>query len=149
MDYPTTNNPGSRVFILLSRVSLISHNLHIYIRVIVPFHFSASSFSAAAPQSVSSPLTVHEYSVSDRHSPAFPVSPHSEYSPESSNTFSLVVVPVHPILSEPVELSLIPIEQNRCAMACQGCGAVLFLLKSSGITFHNPLLLSYHTKQLN
>jgi hypothetical protein len=21
------------------------------------------------------------------------------------------------------------IEQNRCAMACQGCGAVLFLLK--------------------
>ena len=27
--------------------------------------------------------------------------------------------------------------------------AVLFLLKSSGITFHNPLLLSYHTKQLN
>ena len=41
------------------------------------------------------------------------------------------------------------IEQNRCAMACQGCGAVLFLLKSSGITFHNPLLLSYHTKQLN
>ena len=23
----------------------------------------------------------------------------------------------------------IPIEQNRCAMACQGCGAVLFLLK--------------------
>ena len=24
---------------------------------------------------------------------------------------------------------LIPIEQNRCAMACQGCGAVLFLLK--------------------
>ena len=42
-----------------------------------------------------------------------------------------------------------PIEQNRCAMACQGCGAVLFLLKSSGITFHNPLLLSYHTKQLN
>ena len=22
-----------------------------------------------------------------------------------------------------------PIEQNRCAMACQGCGAVLFLLK--------------------
>ena len=43
----------------------------------------------------------------------------------------------------------IPIEQNRCAMACQGCGAVLFLLKSSGITFHNPLLLSYHTKQLN
>ena len=44
---------------------------------------------------------------------------------------------------------LITIEQNRCAMACQGCGAVLFLLKSSGITFHNPLLLSYHTKQLN
>ena len=43
----------------------------------------------------------------------------------------------------------ISIEQNRCAMACQGCGAVLFLLKSSGITFHNPLLLSYHTKQLN
>ncbi|WP_306764878.1 hypothetical protein, partial [Agathobacter rectalis] len=43
----------------------------------------------------------------------------------------------------------LPIEQNRCAMACQGCGAVLFLLKSSGITFHNPLLLSYHTKQLN
>jgi hypothetical protein len=43
----------------------------------------------------------------------------------------------------------IPLEQNRCAMACQGCGAVLFLLKSSGITFHNPLLLSYHTKQLN
>ena len=43
----------------------------------------------------------------------------------------------------------IAIEQNRCAMACQGCGAVLFLLKSSGITFHNPLLLSYHTKQLN
>jgi len=41
------------------------------------------------------------------------------------------------------------LEQNRCAMACQGCGAVLFLLKSSGITFHNPLLLSYHTKQLN
>ena len=24
---------------------------------------------------------------------------------------------------------IIPIEQNRCAMACQGCGAVLFLLK--------------------
>ena len=24
---------------------------------------------------------------------------------------------------------LTPIEQNRCAMACQGCGAVLFLLK--------------------
>ena len=23
----------------------------------------------------------------------------------------------------------VPIEQNRCAMACQGCGAVLFLLK--------------------
>ena len=23
----------------------------------------------------------------------------------------------------------ITIEQNRCAMACQGCGAVLFLLK--------------------
>ena len=23
----------------------------------------------------------------------------------------------------------LPIEQNRCAMACQGCGAVLFLLK--------------------
>ena len=23
----------------------------------------------------------------------------------------------------------IVIEQNRCAMACQGCGAVLFLLK--------------------
>jgi len=45
--------------------------------------------------------------------------------------------------------SQIPIEQNRCAMACQGCGAVLFFLKSSGITFHNPLLLSYHTKQLN
>ena len=43
----------------------------------------------------------------------------------------------------------IPVEHNRCAMACQGCGAVLFLLKSSGITFHNPLLLSYHTKQLN
>ena len=41
------------------------------------------------------------------------------------------------------------VEQNRCAMACQGCGAGLFLLKSSGITFHNPLLLSYHTKQLN
>ena len=46
-------------------------------------------------------------------------------------------------------LDQILIEQNRCAMACQGCGAVLFLLKSSGITFHNPLLLSYHTKQLN
>ena len=26
-------------------------------------------------------------------------------------------------------LRQIPIEQNRCAMACQGCGAVLFLLK--------------------
>jgi hypothetical protein len=25
--------------------------------------------------------------------------------------------------------SKIPIEQNRCAMVCQGCGAVLFLLK--------------------
>ena len=24
---------------------------------------------------------------------------------------------------------IIPIEQNRCAMVCQGCGAVLFLLK--------------------
>ena len=24
---------------------------------------------------------------------------------------------------------LFTIEQNRCAMACQGCGAVLFLLK--------------------
>ena len=48
-----------------------------------------------------------------------------------------------------VSVRQIPIEQNRCAMACQGCGAVLFLLKSSGITFHNPLLLSYHTKQLN
>ena len=47
------------------------------------------------------------------------------------------------------ELRKISFEQNRCAMACQGCGAVLFLLKSSGITFHNPLLLSYHTKQLN
>ena len=46
-------------------------------------------------------------------------------------------------------LVILTIEQNRCAMACQGCGAVLFLLKSSGITFHNPLLLSYHTKQLN
>jgi len=53
---------------------------------------------------------------------------------------------VHP----PLYYALIhTIEQNRCAMACQGCGAVLFLLKSSGITFHNPLLLSYHTKQLN
>ena len=41
------------------------------------------------------------------------------------------------------------IEQNRCAMACQGCGAVLFLLKSSGITFHNPLLLSHHNQQSN
>ena len=25
--------------------------------------------------------------------------------------------------------TVFPIEQNRCAMACQGCGAVLFLLK--------------------
>ena len=52
-------------------------------------------------------------------------------------------------LEEIAEEKEIEIEQNRCAMACQGCGAVLFLLKSSGITFHNPLLLSYHTKQLN
>ena len=51
--------------------------------------------------------------------------------------------------ADAVDYKLITIEQNRCAMACQGCGAVLFLLKSSGITFHNPLLLSYHTKQLN
>ena len=29
----------------------------------------------------------------------------------------------------------IPIEQNRCAMACQGCGAVLFLLKKQGNYF--------------
>jgi len=54
--------------------------------------------------------------------------------------------PIFFIVNPPLQ---IPIEQNRCAMACQGCGAVLFLLKSSGITFHNPLLLSYHTKQLN
>ena len=27
------------------------------------------------------------------------------------------------------EKNKIPLEQNRCAMACQGCGAVLFLLK--------------------
>ena len=52
-------------------------------------------------------------------------------------------------LLEERNISKNTIEQNRCAMACQGCGAVLFLLKSSGITFHNPLLLSYHTKQLN
>jgi len=49
----------------------------------------------------------------------------------------------------PPSILSLTIEQNRCAMVCQGCGAVLFLLKSSGITFHNPLLLSYHTKQLN
>ena len=43
------------------------------------------------------------------------------------------------------------IEQNRCAMACHGCGAVLLYwqLKSSGSTFRNSVLLSYHTKQLN
>ena len=29
----------------------------------------------------------------------------------------------------PLSGRTIPIEQNRCAMACQGCGAVLFLLK--------------------
>ena len=53
------------------------------------------------------------------------------------------------MISEICSASKNPIEQNRCAMACQGCGAVSFLLKSSGITFRNPLLLSYHTKQLN
>jgi hypothetical protein len=45
----------------------------------------------------------------------------------------------------------IQIEQNRCAMACQGRGAVLLYrqIKSSGSTFRNSVLLSYHTKQLN
>ena len=56
-------------------------------------------------------------------------------------------------VSRQIDMKLVvyknPIEQNRCAMACQGCGAVLFLLKSSGSTFHNPFLFSYHTKQLN
>ncbi|MCB7321392.1 hypothetical protein, partial [Lacrimispora sp. 210928-DFI.3.58] len=42
------------------------------------------------------------------------------------------------------------IEQNRCAMACRGCSTVLlFLSKSSGNSFCNSVLLSYHTKQLN
>ena len=45
----------------------------------------------------------------------------------------------------------IGVEQNRCAMACQGCGAVLLYqqIKSSGKTLRNSVLLSYHTKQLN
>ena len=34
--------------------------------------------------------------------------------------------PIFFIVNPPLQ---IPIEQNRCAMACQGCGAVLFLLK--------------------
>ena len=36
-------------------------------------------------------------------------------------------------------------------MACHGCGAVLLYwqIKSSGNTFRNSVLLSYHTKQLN
>jgi len=29
----------------------------------------------------------------------------------------------------PPSILSLTIEQNRCAMACQGCGAVLFLLK--------------------
>jgi len=29
----------------------------------------------------------------------------------------------------PPSILFLTIEQNRCAMACQGCGAVLFLLK--------------------
>jgi hypothetical protein len=104
MDYPTINNPGSTVFchpgfclsVLFSK----------YIRVIVPFHFSASSLFVA-PRSVFSPSTVHEYFFSVRCFSAFLVSPHSAHLPESSDTFSPILVPVHPILSEPVELSLI------------------------------------------
>jgi hypothetical protein len=43
-------------------------------------------------------------------------------------------VPAYPTVNAIPALShllllQIPIEQNRCAMVCQGCGAVLFLLK--------------------
>ena len=43
------------------------------------------------------------------------------------------------------------IEQNRCAMACQGCGSVFsFLkLKSSGNQVLIVVLLSHHNQQSN
>jgi len=49
-------------------------------------------------------------------------------------------------------LRQIGIEQNRCAMAYQGCGKAIFcylLLKGSRKNFLYLVLLSYHTKQLH
>ena len=45
----------------------------------------------------------------------------------------------------------IPIEQNRCAMACQGYGAVFLytLIKSSGNQVLQVVLLSHHNQQSN
>ena len=43
------------------------------------------------------------------------------------------------------------IEQNRCAMACQGYGAVFLytLIKSSGNQVLQVVLLSHHNQQSN
>ncbi|MCD7772430.1 MAG: hypothetical protein LUH23_10165, partial [Oscillospiraceae bacterium] len=43
------------------------------------------------------------------------------------------------------------IEQNRCAMACQGCGAVFLSTnsKSSGNQVLKVVLLSHHNQQSN
>ena len=45
----------------------------------------------------------------------------------------------------------LPVEQNRCAMACQGCGAVFLytLIKSSGNQVLQVVLLSHHNQQSN
>ena len=45
----------------------------------------------------------------------------------------------------------IPVEQNRCAMACQGYGAVFLytLIKSSGNQVLQVVLLSHHNQQSN
>ena len=49
-----------------------------------------------------------------------------------------------------VDLQL-PVEQNRCAMACQGYGAVFLytLIKSSGNQVLQVVLLSHHNQQSN
>ena len=45
----------------------------------------------------------------------------------------------------------IQVEQNRCAMACQGYGAVFLytLIKSSGNQVLQVVLLSHHNQQSN
>ena len=43
--------------------------------------------------------------------------------------FGLNLIPFIDIVNSPFAYMKNTIEQNRCAMACQGCGAVLFLLK--------------------